>query len=526
MNTKNLTQDVSASLVVFLIALPLSMGIALASGVPPALGLLTAVIGGVVVGTFGGAPLQIAGPSAGLTVLVLQMHQEHGIATLGVIVLIAGVIQVGAGVFKLGRQFQAVSPAVIRGMLSGIGILIIASQFHVMIDDRIRESGLQNLLAIPGGIWKAISEYDDLSHDEAALIGVTTLASVVLWDRLKPKKLKIIPGPLLGAVLAAVLAKIFALPINYVAAPEDLLSLLSLPTSESFAQLGDADVLLAGVALAFVASAETLLCAAAVSRMHDRGRTDYDRELAVQGVANTICGLVGTLPMTGVISRSTANVNADAHSRWAAPLHAIWILLFVLFLPDLLALVPTSSLAAILIYIGFKLINPKEIRKLSRFGWPVVVVFGATVIGVVGVDLLKGIVLGLVLSAVRLLYKLSHVHFRLEEAGNRIELHMFGSATFLGLPKLQDALDRVDQGKELHFHFDELEFMDHACIDMLNEFRARYEANGGIVVVEWDELTGMRSMPKTAKAKRARRRRRNSRPAPPPGQARPPGEEE
>ena len=505
MNVKSLGQDLPASLVVFLIALPLSMGIAIASGVPPelapGLGLLTAIIGGFVVGTFGGAPLQISGPSAGLAVLVMQMVEEHGMAKFGLIVIIAGAIQLLAGVLRLGRQFQAVSPAVIRGMLSGIGVLIILSQFHVMLDADIPGGGVDNLLGIPPVVVRTVMRQGDVAHLEAALIGVFTFLIVLGWEKFKPKKLKVVPGPLLGVIAAAAAAAALGLPIRNVDVPENLLELVNLPTAATLSHAFDTQILFAAAALAFVASAETLLCAGAVSRMHDQGKTDYDRELAVHGVANALCGVVGTLPLTGVISRSTANVEAGAETRWAAPMHAIWIALFVVMLPGLLALVPTSSLAAILVYIGIKLINVKAIKQLSRFGWQVMFVFGVTVAGVVMVDLLKGIIAGLVLSALRLMYQMSHVHFELEKTPDpdgegpereRWDLHLHGSATFLALPRLQDILDEVKVGVELHFHFDELEFIDHACLDLLSEFRARHEARGGLVVVEWGELMEMR----------------------------------
>jgi MFS superfamily sulfate permease-like transporter len=499
---KSIKSDLPAALVVFLIALPLSMGIAIASGVAPALGLVTAVIGGIVVGIFGGAPLQISGPSAGLTVLVLQMHREYGMATFAAIVIVAGVLQTIAGLFKVGRQFQAVSPAVIRGMLTGIGILIALGQFHVMLDREIPGSGIDNLLAIPSAIWSTITEHNDLAHDEAALIGVGTLIVVILWDRRKKGKLSLVPGPLVGVLLAGVSAAILRLPIRYVAIPGELSELLSFPTSQTLSAILDAGVLGAGLGLAFVASAETLLCASAVSRMHNRGSTDYDRELTVHGIANTVCGLVGTLPMTGVISRSTANVGAGAQTKWSAVIHAVLIAFFVLFLPDLLALVPMSSLAAILIYIGFKLINRDAVKKLARFGWPVMAIFGVTLVGVVAVDLLKGILAGLILSAIRLLYQMSHVSFELKKTPDpdgpgpeleRWDLHLRGSASFLAVPKLQDVLEQVDEGIELHVHFDDLEFIDHASLDLLDEFRSRHEASGGKVVVEWDELFSRRT---------------------------------
>ena len=500
----NVSRDLPASLVVFLIALPLSMGIAIASGVPPAKGLVTAVIGGLVVGTLGGAPLQISGPSAGLTVLVLQLHHEHGMATFGLIVLLAGALQLVAGLFKIGRQFQAVSPAVIRGMLSGIGLLIVLGQFHVMLDVDIPGSGVDNLLAIPETVWQAITQHDDLAHDEAALLGVATLLVVVLWDKLKRGRWTIVPGPLLGVVMAGALASVLRLPIRYVVIPEDFAALVHLPTTDVLTSVFDSSVLAAAAGLAFVASAETLLCAAAVSRMHDRGATNYDRELAVHGVANGLCGVLGVLPLTGVISRSTANVEAGAQTRWSAILQALWIAGFVFLLPNLLALVPTSALAAILISIGFKLMSPQRLLRLSRYGWSVIAIFVVTFVGVVFVDLLKGIVAGLVLSLVRLMYQMSRVNFELEKTPDpdgegpeleRWDLYLQGSATFLALPRLQDVLDQVKPGVALHFHFDDLEFIDHASLELLDQFRHRHEQNGGQVVVEWQELFERRTPP-------------------------------
>ncbi len=477
-----------ASLVVFLIALPLSMGIAIASGVPPVYGLATAVIGGLIVGGFGGAHLQISGPSAGLAVLVAEMVGEHGLATFGAIVIAAGVIQFVAGRLQFGRRFQSVSPAVIRGMLAGIGILIIASQFHIMIDDNIHASGLANILAIPAGVAKAFAGMEDRAHSLAAMVGIGTLASIVAWERWKPEQLKIVPGPLIGVILAVAVAAIFQMPIRFVELPSNVLAILSLPTAESLGMLRESAVLIDAMALAFVASAETLLCATAVAGMHGGPRTDYDRELATHGIANALCGVVGVLPMTGVISRSTANVQAGAQTRMSAVFHAVWIGLLVLFAPNLLSLVPMSSLAAILIYVGFKLINPKGIAGLASYGRPVLAVFVATVVGIVFVDLLFGIVLGLVLSAAKLMYRMSHVEFDVRDQGERIELHMIGAATFLALPALSAALEEVPKGKELHIFFDDLTFIDHACIDSINGFKRVYESSGGVPIVEWDAL--------------------------------------
>ncbi|MFT4625222.1 MAG: MFS superfamily sulfate permease-like transporter [Myxococcota bacterium] len=480
-------RDLPSSMVVFLIALPLSMGIAIASGVPPALGLVTAIIGGLVVGLLGGAHLQISGPSAGLAVLVAEMVGEHGLETFAFIVMAAGALQLLSGALKLGRLFQAVSPAVVRGMLSGIGILIIASQFHVMIDDSIHESGLRNIVMIPAGVLKALANVSDTQHLEAAMIGVSTLLVTAGWDRFKSGQLKMLPGPLLGVVLGAGLAAAFGLPIRYVVVPETLLELVQLPSLSVLGHL-DAPILFDAVGLAFVASAETLLCATAVAGMHDGQRTGYDRELAAQGMGNMLCGLVGALPMTGVISRSTANVQASAATRWSAVLQSVWIGLVVILFPAVLALVPMSSLAAVLVYIGFKLVNVREVRKIATYGRPVILIFVCTVLGVVMIELLTGIIIGLLLSAAVLVYRMSHVEFYLEDSDDRLTLHLIGAATVLALPRLAEAFEALPPGRKVHIHFDDLTFIDHSCLDRISSFTQAYERNGGTVVIEWDAL--------------------------------------
>ncbi len=220
---RSVVKDIPPSIVVFLIALPLSMGIARASGMPASLGLITAGVGGVVAGFLGGAPLVIAGPSAGLSVLMLEWviafrtdQDPYGIASIGIVVILAGLIQTFAGVLKFGTYFRAVSPAVIRGMLAGIGIIIVAKQFHVMIDDDIQGSVLYNIVKIPAGVMKAMTTGGERTHYIAASIGVATLLTIVLWDRFRPTKLHILPGALAGVLVASIAAAWLKLPIDYV----------------------------------------------------------------------------------------------------------------------------------------------------------------------------------------------------------------------------------------------------------------------------------------------------------------------
>lgn len=520
-----IVKDVPPSVVMFLIALPLSMGIARASGVPVMLGLITAVVGGVLVGFLGSAPLQIAGPSAGLSVLMLEWvlayrneEDPYGLMSLAVIVMIAGAIQAAAGLMKFGTYFRAVSPAVIRGMVAGIGVIIVAKQFHVMIGNDVEGSVLYNIVQIPAGVLKAVTTGGDRTHYIAALIGVATLLTIVLWDRFRPARLHFLPGALMGVLVASIAAAVLRLPIDYVVVKNSLFEYVTLPSAGSLSKLMETRIWISGVALAFVASAETLLCSTAVAQMHQRGgRTNYDRELAAQGLGNLVCGALGSLPIAGVISRSTANVEAGAHSKWSSIMHATWIFLFVVLLPGLLGFVPESALAAILIYVGIRLVQVSTLGKLLGYGWPVFGIYLATVTGIVAIDLLTGIVIGLVLSTLRLVYSLAHLDIDRVDRDERIELHLHGAATFLALPRLAAALEEIPPGTELHMHFDELDFIDHACLDLIAAFQLRHNESGGRVVMEWRSLIGRY----TRGGIRAATRRNSLIPSPPP----PPKEE-
>lgn len=482
-------RDFLASIVVFLVALPLCMGIAIASGAPPALGLITGIVGGLVVASIAGSPLQVSGPAAGMAVLVYQLVQDHGLMMLGVVGLIAGALQLLAGALRLGQWFRAISPSVIHGMLAGIGVLIFVSQLHVMLDDAPRASGLLNIAAIPEAVLKAIPT-DSSVHHLAAMAGIVTIATIVLWNRFKPKALALIPGPLLGVMVGTAFAIAFALPITLVELPATLASGLNIPTGQALAGFTDPDILTLGLVFAFVASAETLLCATAVDKMHIGARTDYDKELRAQGIGNMICGGLGALPMTGVIVRSSANVDAGARTRLSAILHGGWLLLAVAAFPFVLNEIPTSVLAAILVYTGYKLVNVAQIRKIAEFGKQELAIYAATLIGVVAIDLLTGVILGFGLATAKLVYTFSHLDIRREHdsEANRVDLWMTGSATFFSIPKLGQALESSPFGSEVHIHVEKLDYIDHACLEMLSSWEKLHQSTGGMLVVEWSEL--------------------------------------
>ncbi len=497
----SLKRDFLASVVVFLVALPLCMGIAIASGVPPekaaAVGIISGIVGGLVVGFLAGCSLQVTGPAAGLAVIVGQLILEHGFATLGLIVMVAGVVQLIAGVLRLGQWFRAVSPAIIQGMLAGIGVLIFAGQFHVMVDDKPPGSGKEyggiiNLMTIPEAVWKGVTEP---AHQPAAVVGIVTILVIIGWSSFAPMRLKVLPAPLLGVTVATVLAvtlEQLGLDPKDIQVPDSLTEAVNLPAWGDLPRLLDRSILIAGVTLAFIASAESLLTATAVDAMQQHApRTKYDRELAAQGVGNVLCGVLGVLPLTGVIVRSGANVQAGARTRLSTILHGLWLLLFAVVFTFALRMIPVACLAAILVYTGCKLVNIKAIRELGKYGKGEVAVYIVTLTGIVVIDLLSGIVVGLGLAVVRLLYRFTHLAIRVEKDAerNRTNLYLEGAATFLRLPKLAQALQTIPPDTELHVHFEELGHIDHACLDLLMKWEKQHEATGGSLVMDWESLT-------------------------------------
>lgn len=492
--------DLPASIIVFLVALPLCMGIAIASNAPPATGLITGIIGGLVVALFAGSPLQVSGPAAGLFVLVAEVIAEHGVAAMGVVVLGAGLIQIAAGALKLGNYFRAVSPAVIQGMLSGIGVLILASQFHVMVDDRDAakpwleagyNKGIANLITMPQSLWLGVVPLDGSPHHLAAAVGVATIAVLVAWKWIPLRTLRIVPGAVVAVALAAAVTSLMGWDITHVVVPADLREGVVYPTTQMLSSLDMGGALFSAIEIALVASAETMLCCAAVDQMQSHARTKYNQELLAQGVGNTLCGFLGALPMTGVIVRSSANVEAGGRTRLSAWLHGVWLLVFVVALPWVLNLIPMASLAAVLVFTGWKLINPAAIRKLWRVSPADGFVCVATLVLVVGVDLLSGVIAGIAMTAARLLWTFARLSIDVDDDAlrRRTDLRLNGAATFLSLPQLTGVLDEVPADRTLHVHLEDLKYIDHACLEQFVNWEKQHAAGGGRLVIDWDNLT-------------------------------------
>lgn len=482
------TNDFLSSVVVFLVALPLCMGISIASGVPPALGLITGIVGGLVVGFISGAPLQVSGPAAGLAVLVWELVRDFGIESLGPILMVAGVLQIIAGQLRLGQWFRAMSPAVIHGMLAGIGVLIFASQFHVMLDDKPKQSGIANLISIPQAIIGGIFPIDGSKHELAAVIGILTIMTLLVWTKFRPAPLKLVPGALVAVVLATAIAEVFGLPVQRVDIPGSLWDAVRLPSSSTLSMLAQPALLASAFAMAFIASAETLLSAAAVDRMQSLHRTNYDKELRAQGVGNLLCGILGALPMTGVIVRSSANVQAGARTRLSTILHGSWLLIFTAALAFVLRAIPTAALGAILVYTGYKLVNLNEIRHLAQYGRFPLTIYAATLIGIVVTDLLTGVLIGVGLSIAKLVYQVSHLDIKVVRHDGAVDIHLKGAATFFSLPRLASTLDSLPPGAKVRVHIDDLAYIDHSCLDTLAHWKDQHLANGADLEIEWDGL--------------------------------------
>ena len=491
MKSAHFAQDLLASIVVFLVALPLCMGIAIASGVDPAMGLLSGIVGGLVVGFFAGAPLQVSGPAAGLAVIVFEAIQSHGLQTFAIIVLIAGLVQILAGVFKVGQWFRAVAPAVIYAMLAGIGVLIFLSQTHVMLDIKPQSSSLDNLMAIPGSLAKVFVLDGGASHPFAGILAAMTLSILIVWNLVRsklPSKIAIVPAPLLAIVLATVVAAVFQFPVTYVEVPESLGALIRLPAAGDFAVLSQPAVWGSALAMAVVASAESLLCAAALDKMKKGEPADLNRELVAQGIGNSVLGVLGGLPLTGVIVRSTANLDAGGKTRLSAILHGAWLLLMVAMFPWLLQKIPVSALAAVLVYIGYKLVNVQAIKELFAQGRGELTVYAVTLTSIVFLNLLTGLMIGFVLSIIHLAWKSSRLKVAVQDEKDVSNVYLQGSATVFVLHQLVDGLNNIPDTKETRVHLETLSYIDHACLMYMQEWAENKESKGSSVVVEWDAL--------------------------------------
>lgn len=464
-----LRYDLPASLVVFLVALPLSLGIAVASGAPVLAGLIAAAVGGIIAGALGGSPLQVSGPAAGLTVIVAGLVAEFGWKVTCAITVCAGILQVLFGLSRVARAALAISPVVVHAMLAGIGVTIALQQVHVLLGGTSHSSAWANVTELPAQIATA--------HGPGLLLGLLVIAILVAW-RWMPARIRKVPGPLVAIVGVTALSVVAAFDVPRIQLDGSLLDAFALPGLPD----GNWGAFLTGVlTVALIASVESLLSAVSVDRMHSGPRTDFDRELIGQGAANIASGAVGGLPVTGVIVRSSTNVAAGAKTRASAILHGVWILVFAVPFAGLAQLIPSAALAGLLIVIGAQLVKTAHITTARRTGD--LAVYVVTITSVVFLNLLEGVLIGLALAVALTVWRVVRVKIAAEEvADNQWRVDIEGSCTFLALPRLTSALASVPSGAQVTVELT-VDFLDHAAHETIEEWRRQHEATGGSVQI-------------------------------------------
>ncbi|OIJ96222.1 sulfate transporter [Streptomyces sp. MUSC 14] len=467
-------QDFAASLVVFLVALPLCVGVAVASGVPAELGLVTGIVGGLVTGLMRGSSLQVSGPAAGLTVLVFEAVKEYGLPVLGVIVLAAGAIQIAMGLLRLGRYFRAISVSVVEGMLAGIGLVLVAGQLYPALAAKAPDSGPGKIAGLPGALWAAFGDGTALA---SLAVAAGTVVVLLLWKH-APAKVRTVPAPLAAVGLAMLAAFALDLPVATVEV-RGLLGAVRPPPLSAFGELAAVGVLGTVVAFTLIASAESLFSAAAVDRLHSGPRTAYDKELVAQGTGNAVCGLLGALPMTAVIVRSAANVQAGGRTKASRVLHGVWLLLFAALLPGVLAYLPIPALAGILIHSGAKLVPVRALAGLWREHRGEALVLAVTAVSIVAVSMFEGVLIGLALAVVKTAWEASHVGLEVVDKGaGPVDAQLSGNATFLRLPKILDSLESLPRDRPVRLDLTGLHHLDHACRTALENWAERHSAAG------------------------------------------------
>lgn len=464
--------DLASSLVVFLVALPLSLGIAIASGAPIMAGLIAAVVGGVVAGLLGGSPLQVSGPAAGLTVVVAELVDKFGWKVTCAITVGAGVLQIVFGLSRIARAALAISPIVVHAMLAGIGVTIALQQVHVLLGGSSGSSAWANLSALPAQLGSV--------HWSDAFVGGVVIVILLGWKYL-PAKVRVIPAPLVAVISATVLSLVLPLNVERIALNGSLFDAIGLPAMPDGQWVGIATGVLT---VALIASVESLLSAMAVDKMHTGPRSDFNRELLGQGAANMASGALGGLPVTGVIVRSSTNVAAGARTRASAVLHGVWVLLFSALFAGLVQQIPKSVLAGLLIVIGIQLVKLAHLKLAHRTGdlW----IYLVTVLAVVFLNLLEGVAIGLALAVAVLAWRVVRASIHAEPIGTpgsrQWRVTVEGSCSFLALPRLTSVLAEVPPGAHVTVEL-AVDFLDHAIFDVLEEWTRQHEHTGGTVVI-------------------------------------------
>ena len=487
---KYIKSDLPASIVVFFVALPLCLGIALASGAPLFSGVIAGIIGGIVVGSLSGSKIGVSGPAAGLAAIVLT-----AIATLGsyenflMAVVLGGIIQILFGILKAGIIGYYFPSSVIKGMLTGIGIIIILKQIpHFFGYDANPEGSFAFIQDDGENTFSELFNMINYIKPGSALIGAIALSILLFWDKILSKKgrfFQVIQGPLVAVVVGVIFyaltksndaLSISASHLVSVPIPEDVGSFLNQFSFPNFKAITNTEVWIVAFTIALVASLETLLCVEATDKLDPhKNVTPTNRELLAQGTGNVISGLVGGLPITQVIVRSSANIQSGGRTKLSAIIHGFLLLISVIIIPRLLNMIPLSVLAAILLIVGYKLAKPALFKKMYDLGWKQWIPFTVTVLGIVFTDLLVGIFSGLTVGIVVILIKsYQNSHFlHIEDKSNgkhKIKMTFAEEVTFFNKGAILKELDSLPRDTYLELDVRKTRYLDNDIIEILEDF--------------------------------------------------------
>jgi len=483
--------DLPASIVVFFVAVPLCLGIALASGAPLFSGIIAGIVGGIVVGVISNSSLGVSGPAAGLTVIVLvAIEKLGGLEVFLLSVVIAGVIQILLGILKAGIIGYYFPSAVIKGMLSAIGIIIIMKQLpHALGYDADYEGDLSFVQADGQNTFSELINMLDAITPGAIVVCILSMAILLLWDSYVSRKhplSKLIQGPLIVVVAGIIYQSLTTLyfpgmslgakQLVNVPVADSVDGFLSQFTTPDFSYLMHTDVWVTGFTIAVVASLETLLSVEATDKLDPQKRvTNTNRELIAQGSGNIISGLIGGLPLTQVILRSSANIQSGGKTKLSTIIHGFLLLVCVITIPFFLNLIPLASLAAILFVVGFKLANPSIFREMYSIGWSQFLPFATTVVGVVLTDLLTGIALGTGVSVIILLrnsYRNSHFLHREDRNGDTlVKMTLAEEVFFLNKGAIINALNRIKEGSHVTIDMSKSVHIDRDVLEVIADFK-------------------------------------------------------
>lgn len=484
----HLKSDFASGLVVFLVALPLCLGIAMASGAPLFSGIIAGVVGGIVVGYLSKSHVSVSGPAAGLTAIVLTAITDFGAFNIFLTaVLLAGILQLVLGFLKAGSISNYFPTNVIEGMLAGIGVIIILKQLpHAVGYDADFEGDEAFLQADGGNTFSSLLGALDYIQFGAVIITLISLAILIAWDKVPfLKKLKLIPGALVAVTVGVILNEIFIASGSSLAIAKEHLVALPVPTSledfqsifmfPDFTAITNSQVWVVALTIAIVASIESLLCIEAADRLDPQKRfTDTNNELKAQGVGNIVSSLLGGLPMTSVVVRTSANINSGAKTKMSAIVHGVLLLISVVAFPVILNKIPLATLAAVLLMVGYKLAKPATIMHFWHKGKYQFVPFIATLLAVVFLDLLKGVALGMVISIIFVLrgnLKRAY-YFRKEEYedGDIIHIDLAQEVSFLNKAAIKLTLSNLPENSNVIINASDTVYIAHDVIDLIKEF--------------------------------------------------------